>query len=62
MEQNDIMKFIKFYLLKRQNWLQHNYYVLRKNLIIVSNSAKQCGFIIKGKKENKKMLTNKKFT
>jgi hypothetical protein len=52
------MKFIKFYLLKRQIWLQHNYYVHKKILIIVNNSAKQLGFIIKGKKEIKKCDIN----
>jgi hypothetical protein len=30
----------RIYLLKRQNWLQQNYYVHKKNLIIVIGHAK----------------------
>ncbi len=39
------MKFKKFHLLKRQNWLQQNYYVQKRyNLIIVvAGIVKQCG-------------------
>jgi hypothetical protein len=42
-----IVKFIKFHPLKRQNWLQQNYYVRKSNLIIVIGSVKQCGTQIK---------------
>ncbi len=36
-----IVKFIEVYLLKWQNWLQQNYYVHKKNKIIVTCSVKQ---------------------
>jgi len=40
------VKFVKFYLLKRQNWLQQNYYVHKKNKIIVTSNVKQYEFQI----------------
>jgi hypothetical protein len=36
-------EFIEFYLLKRENWLEQNYYVKKNDLIIVIASAKQRG-------------------
>jgi hypothetical protein len=38
-----IRKFIEFYLLKRKNQLQQNYYVQNNYLIIVTGSAKGRG-------------------
>jgi hypothetical protein len=42
-----IVKFILIYPLKKQNWLQKNYYAHKSNLIIVIGSVKQCGTQIK---------------
>jgi hypothetical protein len=36
-------EFIEYNLLKRQNWLLKNNYVHKNNLIIIIDSAKQCG-------------------